>query len=183
MGNRIYKRILHEVEGATHVVIEYKDVKGLRMMWSDRYCMFRVSAPIGMPIEEIDKFLAHNLEWMHKVGYEAVKRSNREYEDMTNSAIDFEEVLRKAIARAESATGLRASQYTIKHMASRWGSSNTRTRRISINSRLGAYPPECTYYVVVHELCHFVHANHSADFWAMVERYCPDWRRHRETLR
>ena len=44
-----------------------------------------------------------------------------------------------------------------------------------------AYPPEAIEYVVVHELAHIRHKNHSPAFYAEVERYLPDWR-HRQTL-
>ena len=44
-------------------------------------------------------------------------------------------------------------------------------------------PREVRDYVVVHELCHRKHLNHSTDFWAEVERYCPDYRIHRKWLK
>jgi len=37
--------------------------------------------------------------------------------------------------------------------------------------------------VVIHELCHRVELNHSPRFWALVERYCPDYARHRKWLK
>ena len=44
-----------------------------------------------------------------------------------------------------------------------------------------AYPPEAIEYVVVHELAHIRHKNHSPAFYAEVERCLPDWR-HRQAL-
>lgn len=69
-----------------------------------------------------------------------------------------------------------ASTVSIKAMKSRWGSCNTRTAKITINSRLAAYPVECLSYVLVHELCHLYHANHSAEFWACVASFMPEYR-------
>ena len=46
-----------------------------------------------------------------------------------------------------------------------------------------AYPDAAVDYVVVHELAHIVHKNHGPQFWALVERYLPDWRQRRALLR
>ena len=62
-------------------------------------------------------------------------------------------------------------------MHTRWGSCNTRARRIWLSVYLPAYPIECTEYVIVHELCHLHHANHSAAFWQTVATAMPDYQR------
>ena len=48
---------------------------------------------------------------------------------------------------------------------------------------LALMPPEIVDYVVVHELCHRKEMNHSAAFWAEVERFCPDYRASRKWLK
>ena len=65
-------------------------------------------------------------------------------------------------------------------MQSRWGSCSSRTHSLSFNARLCERPHAFIEYVVVHELCHFLHGNHSADFWREVERYLPDWQARRK---
>ncbi len=57
---------------------------------------------------------------------------------------------------------------------SRWGSCS-RTGTISLSWRLMLAPFPILDYVVVHELCHLRHPNHSAKFWAKVETLRPDW--------
>jgi len=44
-------------------------------------------------------------------------------------------------------------------------------------------PPFAFEYVLVHELCHLIHPNHSRAFWDEVETRCPDWRNARDYLR
>ena len=61
-------------------------------------------------------------------------------------------------------------------MHTRWGSCNTRAKRIWLSVYLPAYPIECTEYVIVHELCHLHHANHSPAFWQTVASAMPDYR-------
>ena len=75
-----------------------------------------------------------------------------------------------------------AQETRIKKMRSRWGSCNTRARRIWLSVYLPAYPIECTEYVIVHELCHLHHANHSPAFWQTVETAMPDYKKWHDML-
>ncbi len=63
-----------------------------------------------------------------------------------------------------------------KVMKSRWGSCASATHSLNFNARLCERPRAFIEYVVVHELCHFLHADHSAAFWREVEHYLPDWK-------
>ena len=49
--------------------------------------------------------------------------------------------------------------------------------------RLMQYPPEAIDYVVVHELAHIRHHDHSPAFYALIERYMPDWRERMKLLK
>ncbi|HEU0195978.1 MAG TPA: SprT family zinc-dependent metalloprotease [Nevskiaceae bacterium] len=60
----------------------------------------------------------------------------------------------------------------IADQRSRWGSCAA-SGLISLNWRLVMAPPQVLRYVVVHELCHRIHANHSARFWALVAQHMP----------
>ena len=57
----------------------------------------------------------------------------------------------------------------------RWGSCS-HTNRISFNYQLMKLPTWCIEYVIVHELAHICHKNHSSEFWALVGKYMPDYR-------
>ena len=54
---------------------------------------------------------------------------------------------------------------------------------ICFSWRLMDYPESAIDYVVVHELAHIAHKNHGPQFWALVERYLPDYRARRAMLR
>jgi len=63
----------------------------------------------------------------------------------------------------------------IKSYRSRWGSCHA-DGRIYFNWRIIMAPPFIVDYVVVHELCHLVHHNHSPDYWRLVESIMPEYR-------
>jgi predicted metal-dependent hydrolase len=68
--------------------------------------------------------------------------------------------------------GLSPGRVTIKDMSSRWGSCSARGN-VSISYRIVMAPPWVMDYLLVHELCHLRHMNHSADFWAAVREVFP----------
>ena len=82
----------------------------------------------------------------------------------------------------ESITGLYASSYQIKKMKTRWGTCNTRTKKIWLNLELAKKPIECIEYVILHELSHLSVSNHGKDFQALMDRYMPLWRELRKKL-
>ncbi|NMP32143.1 M48 family metallopeptidase [Thalassotalea sp. M1531] len=71
-------------------------------------------------------------------------------------------------------TGLSANELVIKKYKARWGSCNSKGV-VSLNSWLVACPPSVIDYVIVHELCHLVHLNHSRQFWSLVESFYPQF--------
>ncbi|ASR42936.1 hypothetical protein BEN78_05625 [Xanthomonas citri pv. mangiferaeindicae] len=74
------------------------------------------------------------------------------------------------------------SRIRIRPMSSQWGSlAPDGTLALDLALVLGA--PSAFEYVLVHELCHLVHADHSRAFWREVEARCPDWRRARDYFR
>lgn len=64
----------------------------------------------------------------------------------------------------------------VKVMTTRHGSCSAAKGYLNFSSRLCQYPLPFAEYVVVHELCHFLEANHSDRFWREVARVLPDWR-------
>ncbi|PEN14658.1 metal-dependent hydrolase [Longibacter salinarum] len=75
-----------------------------------------------------------------------------------------------------SVMGLTYDRLQIRNQKTRWGSYSPRTGTLSMNYRLLMAPPAIVDYVIVHELAHVLHANHSAKFWRVVERYDPTYR-------
>ena len=64
----------------------------------------------------------------------------------------------------------------------RWGSCSHK-KDISYNWKLIMAPEKIIRYVVIHELCHLIHFNHSRDFWKSVEKIIPDYKSSKEWLK
>lgn len=79
--------------------------------------------------------------------------------------------------------GVKPGKLAYRNMVSRWGSCNVKTGRICLNIQLAAHPPECLEYVVVHELCHLLEANHGPRFKALLTHFMPDWKEREAKLR
>jgi hypothetical protein len=74
--------------------------------------------------------------------------------------------------------GLPFHNISVRGQKTCWASCSS-GKNISLNFKLLFLPRPLVHYVLVHELCHTIHMNHSKDFWALVEQKQPDyaWRR------
>lgn len=71
----------------------------------------------------------------------------------------------------------------IRKMTTRWGVCNIKTNNITLNYNLYKYTIDCLDYVIIHELSHFIHPNHSKNFWNQVSKYCPNYKIIRKKLK
>lgn len=72
--------------------------------------------------------------------------------------------------------GIEKPTLRIREMETRWGSCLTKKRVITLNKRLLESPRNCIEYVVMHELCHLIHPNHSKQFYSFLTMLMPDWK-------
>ena len=72
--------------------------------------------------------------------------------------------------------GIEKPTLRIRDMETRWGSCLTKKRVITLNKRLLESPRNCIEYVVMHELCHLIHPNHSKQFYSFLTMLMPDWK-------
>ena len=78
--------------------------------------------------------------------------------------------------------GVKYPLVKIRNMKSRWGSCQPQRGIITLNAKMIAAPREAIEYVVLHEFAHFIHPNHSKDFYGLVEKLMPDWKERKKML-
>jgi predicted metal-dependent hydrolase len=86
------------------------------------------------------------------------------------------------LAELSAATRLPYQQLRIKKLRSRWGSCSARGN-LNLSYKLLFLPPELARYVLLHELCHTVHLDHSPRFWGLLESLAPGSRELDKTMR
>lgn len=86
------------------------------------------------------------------------------------------EILLGWLERASRETGLSYSALRVRRQKTRWGSCSARGT-ISLNAKLLFLPPELVDHLLLHELCHTKHLNHSKAYWACVASFEPDYER------
>lgn len=78
--------------------------------------------------------------------------------------------------------GIAFPQIKLRHMVSQWGNCRPASGVLTFSTRLISCPRECIEYIVLHEFCHFVFADHSRDFYALMTELMHDWKQRREKL-
>lgn len=80
-----------------------------------------------------------------------------------------------------SVYGVQPQLISIKNMDRRWGYC-TISGEIFLNPQLICAPRACIEYVIIHEMCHLVHRNHTKDFYALLEKEMPHWEKWKTML-
>lgn len=78
--------------------------------------------------------------------------------------------------------GVTVNRISVKDQKTLWGSCSSKNN-INYNWKLIMVPLEVLDYVVVHELCHMIHRNHSKEYWGLVEKYMPDYKKRERWLK
>lgn len=146
-----------------------------------------VSAPTWLGSRVIEDFVVEKIDWLRgKLDLVkrtqprvSCKRSREEYLKRKDEALSLVE---ERIAHYNAIYGFRVNRVSIRNQKTRWGSCSTQGN-LSFNYRIVKLLPEERDYVIVHELCHLREMNHSSQFWTLVEKTVPEYRRLRQAMR
>lgn len=132
----------------------------------------RLSFPPYVSQRRALEFLESKREWILRVKAKYAARPAQptlSAEDIERLRADAKAYLPARIEELARQCGLRYGKVTIRAARSKWGSC-TAQNNISLSLFLMTLPPHLRDYVIIHELCHTVHHNHSAKFHALVDK-------------
>ena len=153
-----------------------------------------VSASIGMPKAEVERFIEEHREWIAEArqrNYENQKRRAAFYNQLplrTRQQADdalqrLTNLIEPMVERYSKVMGVEPSVVYYKAMISRWGVCNVKDKSICFSAYVLLLPEWCVEHVVVHELCHLLEPSHNARFHALMDKYFPRWREARQATR
>ena len=160
----------------------YRKTVGLEVK---RDCSVLVHAPYGMSGAEIDKFVTKYSGWISEKLSAVRKRAELDEQIDANEEglrLAAKERIPQLVSEYSDIMGLKPTSVKITSAKGRFGSCRAKNG-LCFSWRLMAYPEGAVRYVVVHELAHIAHHNHSHAFYALVEKYMPDYKERQKLLK
>ena len=169
------------------VLVTKKRIKRINLRVKEPDGSISVSAPFLTPDREIIAFVRTRRDWIDNAvaRVRAKAAAHPEPADRAEKEARRAELKRRIAGRLpyiEEVTGLRCSGWTVRDMHTRWGSCNTRTHHINLSLMLATRSDAELDYVILHELVHTVVPNHGPDFYALMDRFMPGWKKIRKAL-
>jgi len=95
---------------------------------------------------------------------------------------ELKRIIPPMIENWENRIGVKANEFGIKKMRTKWGTCNPEAKRLWLNLELAKKPLECIEYIVVHELVHLIEPSHNERFIALLDEHMPKWKFYRDEL-
>jgi len=149
-----------------------------------------VRIPFYTPLYEAERFVEEKQDWIRKSRTKMLTRSER------SAAHNWDQVrtdiypwirggggkmFRDKVAYWADRMGVEYNRVTVKDISTRWASCSSK-KNLSFTWKVFVMPERLVDYLVVHELAHLKHMNHSPEFWSVVSTYIPDHKARRKEL-
>ena len=132
-----------------------------------------VRAPISLGNEIIEDFVARKSAWVRKHLSSAMPSAEKSADEIELLRKKASEMIPPRVEYWSNIMGLYPTSVKITSAKKRLGSCSSKNG-LCFSLYLAEYPPEAVDYVVVHELAHIKHKNHSLHFHTLIGKYLPD---------
>lgn len=175
-------RMVDSAAGPITYMLTRKRVKNWNLRVRDGQVL--LSVPLRVRDSQADEFVASRADWITRA---LARQEQRERQPLERLPWDVcMERLSGAVERVYplvAALGVVRPQLRLRGMKSQWGNCHYRQGYITLNTALASCPEELQDYVALHELVHFLHPDHGAGFYAVMEALMPDWKARRRRLK
>lgn len=158
-------------------ILKRNNIKNAYIQIKDGKVIIKV--PKNFSQKQIEDIIKEKQKWIEK----NLKKSRIKQEKSEKySDEEFIQIIEQNVKELISITGLKPNRVRVKQIKYAWGSCST-SKNISINQKLICYSKNAIRYVILHELCHLKHMNHSKEFWNLVESYMPEYKQVKKELK
>lgn len=178
------KRYINLGQKTIEYTLEYKRVKNINLRIKSDATVY-VSANKRVSVAEIEYFMKSKAEFILKAmdKFEKMPKKERVQYFREDEIRDVITDICKKVYPCFENRGVKYPIIKFRKMVSRWGSCNYVKGIVTFNTSLMYAPYECIEYVVYHEFCHFLEANHSKAFYMELERVYPRHKEYRKILK
>lgn len=145
----------------------------------DENCNITVRAPLRISQKEIDKIFCEKKNWLEKaiISQREKKKKNKEYSDDEIKCLrkKAKELIPQKVEYYADIMNVKPASVKINSAKKRYGSCSG-VNNLNFSLFLMDKDERFIDYVVVHELAHIIHHNHSKEFYKLIEKYMPDYK-------
>ena len=161
----------------TQYEIRYSKIKNVYIQIKDGKVI--IKAPKRISEKELEKIIEKKSDWIEK---NLEKTSQKQEKPALYTEEQFKKIVEKNASELINTTGLIPRKIRIRDIKYAWGSCSN-NKNITINKKLISYSELAIRYVILHELCHLKYMNHSKDFWDLVQKYMPEYKKAKAELK
>ena len=157
--------------------IIYSKIKNVYIQIKDGKVI--IKAPKRISEKELEKIIEKKSDWIEK---NLEKTSQKQEKPALYTEEQFKKIVENNANELINTTGLIPRKIRIRDIKYAWGSCSN-NKNITINKKLISYSELAIRYVILHELCHLKYMNHSKDFWDLVQKYMPEYKKAKMELK
>lgn len=161
----------------TQYEIRYSKIKNVYIQIKDGKVI--IKAPKRISEKELEKIIEKKSGWIEK---NLEKTSQKQEKSPLYTEEQFKKIVEKNASELINTTGLIPRKIRIRDIKYAWGSCSN-NKNITINKKLISYSELAIRYVILHEFCHLKYMNHSKDFWDLVQKYMPEYKKAKAELK
>lgn len=140
-----------------------------------------VKIPTRISKKKAKEFVEKKAKWILEKVKEQQKQIQKEEKIEEQDIQRLAKIVEKQIKKYSEKLQIKPNKVRIRNINYAWGSCSSK-KNITINSKLAKKEEKVIEYVVLHEMCHLIHMNHSKEFWKLVENNMPEYKKYKKIL-